>query len=243
MRCTERQPHRSLALPADRTCEEQVQDVSQRDRDHERDAREEDEECRFERRGEVVLKRRGVCAELRGVLRRELGAQPCGDAVQLAICAGHGGRGREATEHADEVHGASRVPPRVAIRVERHHEIDVADRQREEPREHTDDRIRLAVQPQRAFRDRRVAAERAAPIAISEHHDARRAGSIVGARQQPPERGRGAEDGEPVRRCAQALHPLCAGGSVEDGAPVRVASETHGPGLRAIVEELGQREW
>src|SRR5438874_2173622 len=79
--CTERQPHRSLALPADRTCEEQVQDVGQRDRDHERDAREEDEECRLERRGEVVLKRRGVCAELRGVLRRELGAQPCGDAV------------------------------------------------------------------------------------------------------------------------------------------------------------------
>ena len=78
-----------------------------------------------------------------------------------------------------------RAPRRgVAVGAERHHELDVANRRHEARRQHADDDVLVAIEPDQSTDDAGIAAEASHPETLGEHDDMVRARAFVARLQQ-----------------------------------------------------------
>src|SRR5262249_49815412 len=132
------------------------------------------------------------------VLDRKAFLQPASDPIQFTRGLRRREAGAEPADAVDEVDGVARAAPRIAIGDERQHEVDIADRRRKSRRQDADDRVLLAIQPDRAADDAAIAAEAAHPERLGEDHDVLRAWLLVGGLQQASQAGTSAEDVEEV---------------------------------------------
>src|SRR5262249_21527046 len=147
-------------------------------------------------------------AALPRVLDRKLSAQPPRDGVQLARRLRRRGLPGESTGADDEVHRIARAAPRIAIGGERHHDLDVADGRGKAGRQHSDDGIRLAVEPDLTSDDGGIAPESPGPEFMREDDDAIRPAPFVVGLQQTAEARLRTQDVEEIPRGANALYAL-----------------------------------
>jgi hypothetical protein len=131
----------------------------------------------------------------------------------------------ETADGDDEVQRVPRATARVVVGAERHHELDVAHRRHEARRQHANDDVLVAIEPDGSADDAGVAAEAPHPEALGEHDDMVGARALVARLQQASESGPCAKDVEEVARGAESLEPLAR----------RFVAEA-----RAVVEEPGQ---
>mgnify|MGYP003694634109 CR=1 FL=1 len=111
----------------------------------------------------------------------------------------------------DEVHRIAGAAPRIPIGGERQHELDVANRCRKPGRRDADDRVILAIEPDRAADDARSAAESPDPEGFGENDDVIDARLLVGWLQQAADPRLRAEDVEEIPGGADALDALGRG--------------------------------
>ena len=125
-----------------------------------------------------------------------------GEVFQLEVGGVDGEAGREARVEEKLATAVARGP-QLRGQVERQPHIGLL-RLAEDRREHADDRVRRAVEAQRAAEDVGRSAERAAPQRIADDGDGRGVGALLFFREYAAEHGRHAHEREEIRRDARA---------------------------------------